>query len=487
MTLALNQWYANYQEANPEKFNDEFIYMRKQDDLQRYMHNISKALEVIDGIEFLDCRIIEDESKFEHNRESSHLSIEETRMVQAIVRFRIAHKDQEEDIELKLFFPKLIDDFFFELNGSRYCAIYQLVDRGTYATAKTFSLKTLLMPIVFRTDTEVAYTDKDGVEHSSRLLLLDIFKQRRNLLYYFMAKLGVTKTLEFFDYSDQILIIDEREEDSSAYDDEGVLNFSVSKNITVIADPALVEDEASKVFLMSFLQLVEETKVTPDKQDDLDFWLKRLGKCYTKNTNAYTHKANRVLISLERILDETTKENLAHVADEDKKSIYGILRWMSREYETLSREDNMDVQNKRIRLYEYLIHPILMKFSRSTYRLLNSKSTTFNQIKSIFNSIGPTFAIKKLVTGKILRYNGCVNGMDLFASGLKWTQRGPQSMADSPATDVAVKYRGMHPSYVGRIELSAASASDPGMSGTFVPFCKTNGFFFELPKEDESK
>jgi hypothetical protein len=215
--------------------------------------------------------------------------------------------------------------------------------------------------------------------------------------------------------------------------------------------------------------------------------LKRLGRFYTKNTNAYIHKADRVLLSLERILDETTKENLAHVDEDDKRSIYGILRWMSREYDTLSKEDNMDVRNKRMRLYEYLIHPILIKFSKSTYRLLNSKNPSFNAVKSIFNSIGPMFAIRKLVTGKILRYSGCVNGMDLFASALKWTQRGPQSMADSPATDVAVRYRGMHPSYVGRIELSAASASDPGMSGTFVPTCKTDGFFFDTTKIDKEE
>ena len=87
------------------------------------------------------------------------------------------------------------------------------------------------------------------------------------------------------------------------------------------------------------------------------------------------------------------------------------------------------------------------------------------------------FLIKKLVSNELLRYSNMVNSFDLITA-LRWTTRGPQSMSDRSKTDISLKYRGHHPSYIGRIGLSAASAGDPGTSGTLVPFAKTSGPFF---------
>jgi hypothetical protein len=161
---------------------------------------------------------------------------------------------------------------------------------------------------------------------------------------------------------------------------------------------------------------------------------------------------------------------------------------MMREYRTLVQVDGMDVKNKRIRVSEYLIHPLLLKFSESTYRLLNSKNLTFRGLVAVFKPFihdiddeksrpQVNFLIKKLVTNELLRYSNMVNSFDLLTA-LRWTSRGPQSSSDRSRTDVSLRYRGHHPSYVGRIGLTAASAGDPGTSGTLVPFCKTQGPFF---------
>jgi hypothetical protein len=216
-------------------------------------------------------------------------------------------------------------------------------------------------------------------------------------------------------------------------------------------------------------------------------WRKRLGRHFTQNSNSFEEKAQKILISLERILDRRTKKNLAHVAAEDKEDVYCILRWMMRDFRELTQIDGMDVRNKRIRVSEYLIHPLLLKFSESTYRLLNSRNLTFRGLLGVFKPFiseedGQTkpqagFLVKRLVTNELLRYSNLVNSFDLLIA-LKWTSRGPQSIAERGRSDVSLRYRGHHPSYVGRIGLSAASAGDPGTSGTLVPFCKTSGQFF---------
>ena len=131
---------------------------------------------------------------------------------------------------------------------------------------------------------------------------------------------------------------------------------------------------------------------------------------------------------------------------------------------------------------KYLVFPLLLKFSNSTYRILNSKNPTFNMLKSIFN-ISPGFIISKLVSNELLRYNGATNSIDLFTSALRFTYRGPQSMSSKSGSSVSVKYRGIHSSYIGKVSLTASSAGDPGLSGMLVPFVKAEDLFFS--KEEE--
>ena len=50
----------------------------------------------------------------------------------------------------------------------------------------------------------------------------------------------------------------------------------------------------------------------------------------------------------------------------------------------------------------------------------------------------------------------------------------PQSPFSS--NNVNVRYRGLHPSYLGKIGLTSTSAGDPGVSGSLTPF-------LELPKD----
>lgn len=65
--------------------------------------------------------------------------------------------------------------------------------------------------------------------------------------------------------------------------------------------------------------------------------------------------------------------------------------------------------------------------------------------------------------------------MNLFSAFLKYTFRGPQSLSKT----VSVEQRDLHPSYTGRLSLIAASASDPGLSGTISPFVEVHDYYFK--------
>ena len=210
------------------------------------------------------------------------------------------------------------------------------------------------------------------------------------------------------------------------------------------------------------------------------FWKKKI----LTSTTAKIEKADKAMFSLERILDERTKKNLKEVPVDQKQDVYGVLKYMVNNYPSIYNLDNVDIYNRRIRLTEYLIFPLLTKFSDLSYRMLNSKNMDMNRLQTVFSNIGSMFIIKKLVKNDLLRYSNATNSMELFSAALKFSSRGPQSLGSSGGHTL-LKFRGLHPSYKGNISLITSSASDPGLSSTLNPFCKDlNGMFFE-PKEGE--
>jgi hypothetical protein len=494
MTIS-SKIYSKYQLDNPENsnFNKDLIYWREKDDIKEALEDIFKALEVIPGITFKRIHIEKDESKFPKDLLST--DIERSRLDLAQIYFNINVQDIDTDITLNIFLPKLVNRFFHELNGNLYFPIFQLVDKGTYLTKKTFTLKTLLMPLMFRRDTTMDLYDAFSEEHTNELVYtLDLFKNKINIFKYFYANRGFWSTLEFFniEYGTHISLhsIDDVEDVNS--DMNHVFEIKGPAKLFISADRDWISRNPK--YHMSLIatligSLDDKVKLDTIINDDIAQWQKRLGKYFTQNTNNYEEKANKIIISLERILDNRTRKNLEHVQDSDKENVYTILRWMMSEYYHLTTIDGMDVCNKRIRVAEYLIHPLLLKFSESTYRLLNSKTLTYKGVLGIFkqfmynpddpNSSRPqvNFLIKKLITNELLRYSNMVNSIDLITA-LRWTSRGPQSLSNGGKSDISLRYRGHHPSYLGRIGLVTASASDPGTSGSLVPFCKTNGQFF---------
>jgi hypothetical protein len=490
--------YSHFQASNPEQdFNEDLLKWREQDDAAGYLEDVFLALSVVPGITFNGITIERDESRFPAGLTFN--DIEPSRLDLARVHINLKMGDEEKDIVLNIFLPKLIDGLFYILNGSTYYPILQLVDRGTYATRRTLTLKTLLMPLMFRRDTLTPVSDvgTPGSEPSvEQIFTLDLFRSKINVMKYMMASKGLAGAVEFLGGSggedgDGIgVALRDEVSRAVAEDGPGVWRAHEVKGpagLVVVAKASWVEAEAPyrASLLATVAGALEGVPRRAVEEDDPTFWRRHLGRHFTQNSNGFEEKASKILVSLERILDRRTKQNLAHVAESDKEDVYCVLRWMMREFRQLSMVDGMDLRNKRIRVSEYLINPLLMRFSESTYRLLNSKNLTFRSLLGIFKTFisedgsSPSqanFLVGKLVTNELLRYAGRVNSNDFFLA-LRWTYRGPQSMGDRGKGDIALRYRGLHPSYVGRISLSSASASDPGMGGTMVPFCNTDGQF----------
>jgi hypothetical protein len=489
MSSLNKQAYCIFQMENPEveKFNDDLIFWRNNDDIQDYLKDVFSAMEIIPEIKLNNIKIIKDESQFP--KEIIRNEIEDSRLDLAQINFTVTAEGESETLTLNLFLPKLINNFFYRLKGNLYYPILQLVDRGTYSTKKTFTLKTLLMPIIFRIDKREVFNNYFNNEEyiQGMEFILDLFKSRINVLEYFYCQFGLEKTIEFFGFnSDDFTFINEADL-SDEYSSEYFFKKLNGKTTLMIGVKKTWFNDNDQSFKESFfvtlcnsldgVNMKQLEKELEENQNEL--WMKRLGKKFSPNSNNIIGKAEKILTSLCRILDERTKKNLKHVKNEDKLDIFHILRWMMLNYRVLSRLDPMDLNNKRIRVTEYLIHKLLLRLSDGTYRILNSRKVTLRRITGIFNSIKPFFIINKIINNELIRYGNAVNQHDLFSVALKYTMRGPQALGGKKSMDISIRNRGIHPSYIGRFGLNSASASDPGMSGTLVPFAKTEDTIFK--------
>jgi len=537
-----------YSEQNKERFNEDFILSRNDQDILEYVKDIFKALEIIEEIEILDVKLETDESMFSpiRNKHQYFKSILPSRLNKIHYKVRltpsedvknkpilademVSEGDAEETedgkvyqespnsfiIEKDLFINKLVDDYFYINEGIRYFLIYQIVDNSTYGTQDAVSLKSLLMPItVMKKDKITLDSVFDSTLSYTNLPVFDVllFSKRVNPLLYVMSRYAYNSVIDM-DVKNPNNLITEREEykdptlidkfnkffgtNIKISDDE---NSLVRKGRTVfkLKDPktnygTFISVDTEKLDardpnLLAVLGSLADIKSGEDKNkkkkiyftyDDFitpNFWIDRLSVFFTKNPDPSKKfdKIKTMLISLDRLIDEATRKIL-NLEPEDKKNTLSILRYIMRNFDMLSKEDNQNLDNKRIRLFEYMLYPLRKIFSDHIYRILNSPTRSKNVLDRVFSNINPMYIIKQTVVNELLRYYNSTNEMNLYSCLLKYTFRGPQSINKT----VSIYQRDLHPSYTGRLSLVASSASDPGISGTLVPFVELDDYFFK--------
>jgi hypothetical protein len=531
----------SYSKSNKERFNKEFILSRNDKEILNYVKDIFKALEILTEIEVLDIRLETDESDFGpiRNQHQYYKAIMPSRLNKIHYKIKITPteavankailKDEEGDeesspsdasldtnkesgsfiVERDLFLNKVIDNSFYINEGIRYFLIYQIVDNSTYGTKDSVSLKSLLMPItVNKRDSIVLNSFFDSTKSYIDLPVYDVllFSKRINPILYFMAKYAYNSLIGM-EVKNQDRIIDERQsfrdlnliksfnkffgvdikisDDSQELMKSGRTVFSLKdkqdKGTFISVDTSKLESKDPA--LMSILGSLCDLKIDKKKKifftnDEFNspwFWIDKLSAFFTKNSDPIKKfdKIKTMLISLDRLMDDATRKIL-NLEKEDKKNTLTVIAYMLKNFEKLSQEDNQNLENKRLRIYEYMLYPLRKYFSDHIYRVLNSTTRSANILQRIFSNLNPMYIIKQTVVNELLRYYNSTNEMNLYSCLLKYTFRGPQSINKT----VSIYQRDLHPSYAGRLSLVASSASDPGISGTLVPFIETYEYFF---------
>jgi len=493
----------DYEKTNPNKFNKELLDLRFQDDILEYLIDIAKALETIDGVRFISGKLETDESKFtprkigkgknsggrvNRSKEKQYWKeIKDSRVNLVTLKFEISGDGERQIIELPLNVPKITSDNSYYLNGNNYYAVFQLVDSSTYNNKDMVTLKSLLMPISVKRKS-IEMEDMEGKAYKTSMFFTHLFKQKINLFYYYFAKMGYYKTLEYFGV-DKSIILTENEPESFK---SNTIYFMLNKNLYMkVSKKRFNNDNYFRHCVANIFDILQDRarmKLENVNDEVGTYWRQRLGAIFTSNTSSQIAKADTVLASFNRIFDNCTKKSL-RIDEEHKQDIYSIIRWIIKNFNSLMKKDNYSLLTKRIRLSEYICSDFCKLLSNSTYRLLNSKNVTLSKKQSLFSNIKRNIITRNAIQNELIRYNNSVNVADLFTSKLKYSSRGPQSQSEGGGKSVAVAYRGIHPSHIGRLDLNSCSNTDPGMSGHFTPFVDIDGFYFKTNKalQEESE
>jgi hypothetical protein len=157
-------------------------------------------------------------------------------------------------------------------------------------------------------------------------------------------------------------------------------------------------------------------------------------------------------------------------------------------FNTLKTRNNMDMMNKRVRKNEYIVMSSLgKKVSENINKLIEKKSkskmNTMDTLLELFNFPSDIILSGMKNLSDVVKSDDIVNDMT-FLQDLMYSSKGPNSLGETSSKMISAKYRYLHPSQLGILDLNVSSNSDPGMSGSFVPFVKLYDRFFFNPNPD---
>ena len=383
-------------------------------------------------------------------------------------------------IKKEMLIPLQDDDGYYMIRGKRYYIIYQLVEKSTYTSSSAVTLKSL-MPVAVKRNSlraenfvknNTAKKDIHGTEYLLPVYNVFVFKKEVPIILFYAAN-GMDWGLSYLGVDNIIKFVD----NPDLFDTDKNIYFAISTKCYIEVNKRIFMNQPYVQSIVGGLLYVCTNRLTVDDMNNKSIWIKKL------SNNNTIEKGEDILIFFTRLMDETTK-TILKLNTHNKEDIYAILRWMMQNYNTLRMKDNLSLENKRLRCNEYIASLLTLEFSKRLNRVitLGQKATMDNYLECF--KFSGELLLQKMHSAGILRFDDTINDMDFF-SRFKYTNKGPHSMGGKNANNISIRYRGIHPSFLGNIDLLVCGNSDPGTSGVLSPFGKIDGFYFNNSKEPD--
>ncbi len=470
------EYLSDYVSDYEEKLNVDLMTKAADGNIVDYVVDSWKSLEVVKYIKFLGYDFNTRESTIDINRhifkrnknvpkkyQYDYKLINDDRVGLLTVHLKISitEKDpktgqdriREKLINKDMLIPLIDERGYLYINGKPYYLIYQLLEKSTYTTLASTVIKSL-MPIVIKR-VPVVHEDVDGNSYMMPLFRTFVFHRETDIMLFVASNFGIEYGLIYMKVNSIIHLIPNLNERK-----DNCLYFQISKTCYLEVNKEMFDKWQYVQAIVAGLLSILTNRFDLSQIDNTDQFIKKLTPSNT------LEKGMDTLTSFNRMLDETTRKILK-VDDYHKKDVYAIIRWAMMEFNQLRMKDNMSLENKRLRCNEYIASLLTQEFSTRLNRIINmGNKVTLENIVDIFKFPG-TILIQKMHVSGVLRFYECINDMSFF-NRFKWTSKGPHSLGRKNSNNIAARYRGVHPSFLGQFDLLTCGNSDQNGSRCMV-------------------
>lgn len=502
---------ALYPNPHEDEFNMSFINNAEDLPMEEFIIMAMKELERIENVEILSTKVIRDQDEVDINYHMININykkkdlndieipkfkyIDDSRYGEVRFKIKISTNLQEKIVEKRILMPLMDSCGLYLNNGKRMKAIKQLVDASIYSQRGKITLKSK-MPIILYCNKNRPLKDIYGEEHYAPSLSYaceptkskgkrGITVKRKvkfiNPLMIYASKMGISRTIEFFGMKDIVSVVGEYNEK----DEETNYIFPLD-SIYVMVNKEMFEKYR---LVKEFTCMMVDTKskvypVTMSVLNDKRYWICRVGFVGSaKNTDLasfYEKGITQICIIEQTVRLVSNRLRLPKIYD---SNFYYILYWMLTNFDELKSRNNIDMKNKRVRVNEYMVDSSLgKKINENINKFIETKSKSrmniIDTVLELLNFPSDIIVSNMRNLNDLLKSDELVNDLT-FLQDIAYSAKGPNSLGEGSPNSIANKYRYVHESMVGSIELFATSNSNYGLSGYFTPFVKTyNGYYF---------
>mgnify|MGYP006907956578 FL=1 len=493
--MDMMQLVSNFSAKNDNKFNNNLlINFRQNDDMVKYIDDACKAIVRLmpQYVEYKGYHTVDnrqrmldrdkEEAEIGDSKKEIRINISDTYAKEVAFDFICTFQGQTVAQSFSLWIPMLIDNSHFYIRGNKYSCPIQIIDAITFTKKNTLVLKTITRAVKFERE-KCVITDIYGNKYNTNRLMIYATKKSVPVVLYYFAKFGFFRTIEYFGACD----FDENGRPfnhyiniysgdiSNAPENQYIFKYG-SMYLGVLKDK-YNENSVLRMFVASILATGKRT-LDPDFIRNPARWVMYLGEVISITKSLEKGKA--LLDTFEAMYDFSTNKIVNElVPGIPRTNSYAVVRWIFVEYVKLTSKDE-GLQNKRVRLSEYLISPFIKNLTEKVYRFINTpeKNKTMKVLLDVFkikSSLILNAIIGKIstqITGlNIAKYSSESNDCALVNTLMCMTTSGPGT-ASSKTKRVGISHRQCPVDYIGAIDIiGGTSPNSPGLSRLFTPCC----------------
>lgn len=513
-----------YPNAEEENFNVSFLTSANDISIEDLVVINMKEFEVIQNITILGYYLETDPEKIDINehtininykRKSDRLDIPKykylnpDRVAEMVFTIEIKTNVNQKIITKKILIPVEYNGFYY-IGNKKWKTEWQLCDASTYNQRGKITLKSR-MPIIIYQTKHRPIMDLEGMIHDTKVYSYALNSKSRfnsakpkpkfiNPMMIYSAKMGLEEAIVYMGAGPDISILSRSKAEYKEYDNLDEFYYFNINEVVFRVDKYMMDTNKHIASIVGMLKSLESNEfpvsyaLLSNFEEEKQYWRCRIGyvgAAKSKNLLSFLEKGNTTIKMFERLLDNVTQMNL-RLEEPYKRDIYALMKWMLYEFDNLKTRNNMDLNNKRIRKAEYIVQPTLgKKIAENIIKIIEkSGKSSQNIIDTLLE--GFNFPSDIIISG--MRSNGYLIKSDELVndftalSDLYYSSKGPNSLGENSSKMISQKYRNIHPSFMGSIDINVSSNSDVGMSGAFTPFVKLyNNFYFTPEGEPDQE